>query len=131
MSNLTEKQKLFADYYIESLNATQSYAKAYDNDKQKTCEVRGSQLLSNTKVSEYINDRIKEAKNDRIASISDIMVFWSDVMNNEYEKLGYNKSLYVKDRQTASDSLMKRLELSDGKDDIVKIKIVKASEQDG
>lgn len=130
MGELTEKQQLFADYYIETLNATQSYAKAYNNDNQRTCEARGSQLMSNIKVSSYINDRIKEAKNDRVASIADIMVFWSDVMNNEYEKLGYNKSLYVKDRQTASDSLMKRLELSDNKDDAIKIKIVKASEQD-
>ena len=39
MSKLNEKQKAFADYYIESLNATESYKKAYGVENQSTAEV--------------------------------------------------------------------------------------------
>ena len=52
---MTLKQKRFADEYIKSGNATQSYFKAYDTCKtQNTAEVNGCRLLSNAKVYNYI-----------------------------------------------------------------------------
>jgi phage terminase small subunit len=111
VSNLTEKQKAFADYYITSLNATESYKNVYKTTNQASAEANASRLLSNDKVSKYINERLTEVKTNRIATIEDIMNFHTDVMNNEYEKLGYNKPLYVKDRQVSAQELTKRLEL--------------------
>ena len=35
MSKLNDKQKAFADYYIESLNATESYKRAYEVENQR------------------------------------------------------------------------------------------------
>ena len=49
MSKLTEKQKAFSDYYIESLNATESYKRAYKVENQSTAESNGSRLLRNAK----------------------------------------------------------------------------------
>jgi phage terminase small subunit len=73
MSNLTEKQKAFADYFIESLNATESYQKAYGLENIKSCEARGSTLLRNVKVSNYIDEIMSSKSNDRIASQDEIL----------------------------------------------------------
>lgn len=131
MSKLTEKQQAFADFYIESLNATESYSKAYMKDNRRTCEVEGCKLLRNPKIREYIDSVLDIVKGHRIATIQEIMQFHTDVMNNEYKKLGYNKPLYLKDRQTSAEALTRRYELSSKDiDDSIKIKIVKASEKD-
>ena len=54
---MTERQKIFADHYIISLNATEAYKKAYPKIKSiKTAEVNGSKLLRNTKVKAYIDE---------------------------------------------------------------------------
>ncbi|MGL5507221.1 MAG: terminase small subunit [Paraclostridium sp.] len=130
MSKLTEKQKAFCDFYIESLNATESYSRAYDNDNIKSCEARGSQLLRNVKVKEYIDSRLQEVRDSRILTLKDIMEFHSKVVNNDYKALGYNKPLYLKDRQVSAEALTKRLELMENKgtDNAIKVKIIKASE---
>ena len=65
---LTEKQKAFCDYYIETLNATESYKRAYPNvTKQRTAESAGNRLLSNVEVKKYIDDKLKEIQSNRIA----------------------------------------------------------------
>lgn len=57
----TEKQKKFANEYLIDLNATRAYKKAYPNVKSdETAAVNASKLLRNTKVSEYIEKRMKE-----------------------------------------------------------------------
>ena len=95
MSKLNEKQKAFADYYIESLNATESYKKAYGVENQSTAESNGSRLLRNAKVKNYI-DEVMSAKNEsRIASQDEILQILTDIargvteeeVNAEIEKL--------------------------------------------
>ena len=64
---LTEKQKAFCDYYIETLNATESYKRAYPNvTKQRTAESAGNRLLSNVEVKKYIDDNLKEYIKDKV-----------------------------------------------------------------
>lgn len=58
---MTEKQKIFADEYLIDLNATRAYRVAYPSvKKDETAAVNGSKLLRNTKVQEYISERMKE-----------------------------------------------------------------------
>ncbi len=58
---MTEKQKRFADEYLIDLNATRAYKVAYPNVKKDTvAAVNASKLLRNTKVTTYIEKRIKE-----------------------------------------------------------------------
>ncbi len=52
---LTDKQKRFADEYLIDLNATQAAIRA--GYSAKTANEQGSQLLSITKVQEYIAER--------------------------------------------------------------------------
>ena len=58
---LTPKQKIFADEYLIDLNATRAYKVAYPScKKDDSAAVNGSKLLRNTKVAEYIQERMKE-----------------------------------------------------------------------
>ena len=54
MSKLNKKQKAFADYYIESLNATESYKMAY-NCSYNTARTNGARLLTNANIKKYIH----------------------------------------------------------------------------
>ena len=58
---MTEKQKLFADEYLIDLNATRAYRAAYPSvKKDEVAAVNGSKLLRNTKIQEYISERMQE-----------------------------------------------------------------------
>jgi phage terminase, small subunit len=58
---LTNAQKRFCDEYLIDLNATRAYKVAYSScKKDETANVNGSKLLRNTKVQEYISERMKE-----------------------------------------------------------------------
>lgn len=81
---MTERQKIFADYYIISLNATESYKKAYPKIKNiKTAEVNGSKLLRNTKVKAYIDERLEKLKSERVADQQEVLEFLTAVMRGE------------------------------------------------
>lgn len=81
---MTERQKIFADHYIISLNATESYKKAYPKIKNiKTAEVNGSKLLRNTKVREYIDEQLEKLKSERVADQQEVLEFLTAVMRGE------------------------------------------------
>lgn len=81
---MTERQKIFADHYIISLNATESYKKAYPNIKNiKTAEVNGSKLLRNTKVKAYIDEQLEKLKSERVADQQEVLEFLTAVMRGE------------------------------------------------
>lgn len=81
---MTERQKIFADHYIISLNATESYKKAYPNIKNiKTAEVNGSKLLRNTKVKDYIDEQLEKLKSERVADQQEVLEFLTSVMRGE------------------------------------------------
>jgi phage terminase small subunit len=96
---LTERQQAFADYYITSGNATESYMKAYEVEKIKIAEASSSRLLRNVKVKEYIDERNNAIKNDRIADMKEVKEFWSNTMRNKENDL--------KDRIKASELIGK------------------------
>lgn len=81
---MTERQKIFADHYIISLNATESYKEAYPKIKSiKTAEVNGSKLLRNTKVKAYIDERLEKLKSERVADQQEVLEFLTAVMRGE------------------------------------------------
>lgn len=79
---LTEKQRRFADYYIETGNATESYHRAYGG-KRTTADANGTKLLGNTRIAQYIEDRNKQLDSDRIASMEEIKQFWTKTLRDE------------------------------------------------
>ena len=58
---MTDAQKRFCDEYLIDLNATRAYKVAYSRcKKDETANVNGSKLLRNTKVQEYISEKMKD-----------------------------------------------------------------------
>ena len=71
---MTDAQKRFCDEYLIDLNATRAYKVAYSRcKKDETANVNGSKLLRNTKVQEYIAERMKE-REQRTEITQDIVI---------------------------------------------------------
>lgn len=119
MAKLTLKQRKFADEYIISGNATESYKRAYPSvKKDSTANTNASRMLRNAKVKSYIDERLKEIESEKTASIKEVMEYLSSVMRGEHKEQtligrgqGFqeitNISVSAKDRIKAADLLNK------------------------
>lgn len=80
---LTPKQQAFADYYIQSGNATESYKKAYEScKKEETARANASRMLTNANVVAYIEEKQKEIDSTRTADMKEVKEFWSQTMRD-------------------------------------------------
>jgi phage terminase small subunit len=96
---ITEKQKKFCDFYLQTFNGTQSAIKAgYSED---TAPEQASRLLTNVNVSEYIKERSQQASNNRIMTVTELKEFWTGTAKGEIDGADY------KDRLKASELLGK------------------------
>lgn len=109
MDKLTEKQKRFIDYYIKSGNATEAAREAgYKAKTDKAMQNIGSENLG--KLGEYIQERIKELDDKRIASADEVLRYLTSVLRGEEkDQFGFEASL--KDRNKAAELLGKRYAL--------------------
>lgn len=96
---LTEKQKRFADYYIETGNATEAYKRVYKSKNDNTAAKEGFKLLNNPKITPYIEERNKQLDDSRIAGMKEVKEFWTNTMRNEEAE--------HKDRLKASEYIAK------------------------
>jgi phage terminase small subunit len=78
MAELTEKQKRFADYYIESGNAEEAAKRAGYNARGNT-----TKLLQNTTIRAYIDKTMASKDNERIASQDEVLEFLTNVMRGK------------------------------------------------
>lgn len=84
LAKLTLKQQKFADEYIISGNATESYKKVYSNvNKDSTANVNASRILRNAKVKSYIEERLAELNSQKIADQEEILQYLTAVMRGE------------------------------------------------
>ena len=102
---LNERQKAFADHYIELGNATQAAIKAgYSEDSARSI---GSENLTKPDISAYIESRFAEIREKRVADANEVIEFYTAVMRGEVkDQFGLDASL--SDRLKAGDALMKR-----------------------
>ena len=118
---LNEKQKAFCDFYIESLNATESYQKAYDCS-YNTARTNGARLLTNANIKKYIDDIMQSKDESRIASQDEILQILTDIARGiteeevvQFSQLGEElrttRKPTIKDRMKASELLGKRYRL--------------------
>ncbi len=82
-TKLTEKQLMFIDYYLETLNGREAYKRAYGTKNNNTADSNSSKLLSNTKVKTIIDERLEEIKSKRIAKVSEVQEFLTACMRGE------------------------------------------------
>lgn len=110
--NLTEKQKRFADLYVETLNATQSYMQAYPTvKKEASAAASASKLLRNPKLSDYIKARLKEIEDKRIMDLTELMQRLTEIGRGEStEKVVTNQGDVIEVPSKTSDRI-KAMEL--------------------
>ncbi len=85
--NLTEKQKRFADCMVKYDNATKAYHEAgYSAKSDKVAGVEGHKLLKKPKIKEYINKRLEEMANERVADAQEVLQFYSSIMRGEVDE---------------------------------------------
>lgn len=122
---LTQKQRLFADEYIKSGNATQAYIKAgYQVKSDGVAAAASIRMLRNVKVKSYIDAKMAEIESHKIADAKEVLQFYTRVLRKEEtepEKLMkhdgseeiVNREPSLKDRLSAAKEIMKRYPLND------------------
>jgi phage terminase small subunit len=120
VSKLNDRQRAFADYYIESLNAFESAIKAgYSENYAKS---RSYELLENVGIKAYIDERMKEIESNRIAKAEEVLAFLSASLRGEIleevvstetidgmiKPVILKKQISIKDRLKAAELLGKR-----------------------
>lgn len=121
---LTPKQRAFADYYIEIGNATEAARKA--GYKGKNLNRIASENLSKLDIKNYIEEKMKELEDQRIAKADEVLKYLTRVIRGEEteqvvvtENIGdfmsearvINKELSAKDKIKAAELLGKRYRL--------------------
>ena len=121
---LTEKQKRFADYYIEIGNITEAAVKS--GYSKKTARVIGQENLLKPAIKEYIDRKLKALESERTASAKEVLEMLTSSMRGELkeevvvvEGTGdgcsdariIEKQIGLKDRIKAAELLGKRYRL--------------------
>lgn len=110
---LTPKQKAFAEYYIQSGNASDAARKA--GYSAKTAYAIGQENLKKPDIAKYIADLFSDEEEKRIADANEVIRFYTSVMRGEIkDQFGLEASL--SDRLKAGDSLMKRYAVTADRD---------------
>ena len=104
-SILTEKERIFADEYIKTTNATQSAIKA--GYAENSASVTGSKMLRKPKVRQYIDEVMNERSKNTIATADEVLEYLTKVMNGE-EKDAFGLDASIADRTKAAELLGKR-----------------------
>ncbi|MDU7086188.1 MAG: terminase small subunit [Clostridium sp.] len=105
---MTEKQKAFCDYYIETGNATEAAIKA--GYSKKTAKVIGSENLTKPYLKQYIDERLAKIEDARIAKGEEVLQYLTRVMRGE-EKDQFGLDAALQDRTKAAELLGKRYRL--------------------
>lgn len=140
-----EKHKAFADEYLITLNATESYASVY-GCSYNTARTNGARLLANANIKKYIDERLEAKEESRIASQDEILQILTDIARGiteeevvQFSQLGEElrtiRKPTIKDRMKASELLGKRYRMWTDKleikeDSSIQIEIVNAGEED-
>lgn len=107
-NKLTPKQRAFADYYIETGNATEAARRA--GYKGKNINRIASENLSKLDIKQYIDERLSKIEDERIAKGEEVLQYLTRVMRGE-EKDQFGLDASLQDRTKAAELLGKRYRL--------------------
>ena len=124
---MTEKQKRFCDFYIETGNAKEAAIRA--GYSEKTAKQIGQENLTKPDLRAYIDERLAELKNERTADAQEVLEYLTAVMRGEYKEatlIGVDEGAQAvvdidvgaKDRLKAAELLGKRHALVTDKVDL-------------
>lgn len=84
---MTDKEQLFADEYLIDLNQTNAYKIAYPKvKKDNVAAAAASRLLKKPEIREYIDSRLAEISDAKIAKTEEVMKYLTSVMRREYKE---------------------------------------------
>lgn len=78
---MTEKQKRFCEEYLIDLNQTQAALRA--GYSQKTAYSTGNENMKKPEIKAYIEERLKEMENQRIATAQEVMMYLTSVVRGQ------------------------------------------------
>lgn len=119
--SLTEKQKRFVDFYIETGNATEAARKA--GYASKAAYATGAENLRKPQIKTAIDARLKELEDSRIAKADEVLKFLTATLRSQVTEPhvvvegigeGYSEAKVietgpsVRDRIEAAKNLLKR-----------------------
>ncbi|MBM6754167.1 terminase small subunit [Lactobacillus alvi] len=118
---LTVKQKLFADEYIKSGNATQSAIKA--GYAPKAAYRTGAENLRKPQIKSYIDAKMAEIESSKIADAKEVLEFYARVLREEETEevalatgddvVTVRKKPSMKDKIAVAKEIMKRYPAED------------------
>lgn len=117
---MTEKQKRFIDYYIETGNATESARRAGYGGKN--LDNIGSENLR--KLGKYIQEKLEKKDKSRIASQDEVLEYLTKVMRGE-EKDAFGLDAGLQDRTKCAELLGKRYGTFVDKKEITGAEVIK------
>ena len=107
---LSPRQKIFAEEYVRTSNATEAAKKA--GYSPKTAHEQSVRLLRSVPIKQYIEELLRPAHEQRVADIAEVMQYLSSVMRGEIsDQFGLDASL--QERTRAAQELMKRYAAAD------------------
>lgn len=80
---MTERQKKFCDEYLIDMNGTQAAIRA--GYSKKTANVIANENLMKPYIKAYIDQRLKEMENQRIATATEVMMYLTSVVRGQSE----------------------------------------------
>ena len=147
---LTERQKKFIDFYVETGNGTQSYIDAgYGATSRSVAEANARKLLATNSVRKRIDELISNKDEKRIAKQDEVLEYLTSVMRGEIkeesivvvskgdfvsEAQKVKKQVGPKDRNKAAELLGKRYRLFTDRiehEGLAPVTIVDDIEEDG
>lgn len=113
---MIEKHKRFCDEYIIDCNGARAYKAVYgDCGNNQSLAVKASKLLRNANIKDYIQKRLAEIANEKIATAEEVMQYLTSVMRGEQTEylLGANGKpteidVQAKERIKCAELLAKR-----------------------
>jgi len=93
---LSVKQKKFADEYIKTGNAYESYITVY-KVKTTVAKANSSRLLTNANLIKYIDETNIALTRATIADMTEVKEYWSNILRNDKDgvKGGLKASEYI------------------------------------
>lgn len=84
MAKLTEKQKLFCENYLKTMNAVDAYLAVYKNCKSRdNASKHASRLLALPHIRAYVDTCLEKAHSNKVADIQEVMEYLTSVMRGE------------------------------------------------
>lgn len=112
-ASMDVQHQLFADHYLITLNAADSYRKAGYKSSGKAAESNAIRLIRNDKVKKYIDWKIKQRKNKLAYDERYVLSFLQNITKRritDYYTIRKDGSLILKDLNTLPDDKLALIE---------------------